>query len=192
MQDPVTRMLCMDINALASKIVAMLGQTHESVLAAGSLASAAYILSGDVSSLEEPDTPPARSRQAPAMPPPMATLPNPGGLDVADLARAVATRLGGNKAVVAPDPEDQPSLADKWSGPLPSLNGKSKRQTRSAAKPEAKIPVAAPGSLCRCGEPVNEHPRAKNLPPDSKGRPVFVICGSTMVHCVPSDSEIEP
>lgn len=188
MQDTIVRMLCMDINALAQKIVAVLGQTHESVLAAGSLASAAYILSGDVSSLEEPDTPPARSRQAPAM----ATLPNPGGLDVDTLARAVAARMGGNKAVVAADPEDQPSIMDKWSGPLPSLNGKAKKSSRAAATPD-KIPVASPTALCpQCKEPVNEHARAKNVPPDSKGRPAFVICGSKMVRCVLSDSEIEP
>jgi len=199
----------MDVDALAKKILAVMGQTNESVLAAGSLAAAAYILSGDSSALEDdPEPQPVRrqSRQAlrapvaPHVPP---SLSNPNGLDVASLAQQLALRMRANdpnrgndqgQGVVESDPSDQPSLVDKWAGPLPSLNGKSKksRPAPAVAAPakKTKIPVAPPDAVCpQCQDPINSHPKAKNVRSDSQNRPCYVICDGRFVYCERSHEE---
>jgi hypothetical protein len=146
--DKIVELICMDIDSLSRKILELLPTSQESVLAAGSLKAASYILKG-----ESADPAPSRRQVASQV----ASRDNQ--LDMESLTQKVAARL------------DQPvDLAKQWSG-TPLANGRSPRK-------KSAQPIAAPNSLCPgCEERVAGHPVVTAAGSDPKGRSLVQLCG---------------
>ncbi len=169
----------MDIDSLSRKVVELLPNSQETILAAGLLAAASHILRG-AESAREFVPPPLFNGQSSA---------NPGNLDIAAIAQAIATRMspgipvppGSQVPVGIPSPPPR-SLAHEMAGPLPSL----RRRPAPRSKPQP-IPVVSPRAKCPdCGDEVaTSHPRDKNIGQDPEGRVVYVLCSQERVRCEP-------
>ncbi len=167
MQDKIAQMICMDLDALASKVVNLLPESKERVLASGLLVAAAHIL-GSRSPTAQPAQPIPDFNQA--------------NQDVAGIAAAIAQRMGVDPSQLQPPAR---SLSKEWSGPLPHLNNSTK--TKAKAKPQAIPHVPATAKCPGCGDPVGDHPRDKNFDIDINQRAVLILCDQTRVRCVPTD-----
>lgn len=172
MESKVASLILMDIDSLSKKVVELLPQGQETILAAGLLAAAAHILRAcsPVNTAANGYVP--EQQWAPA-------ISNPGGLDIAAIAQLVASRM----APVA-IPASPRSLAHEMAGPLPSLGARRKPAPRS--KPQV-IPIVSPRAKCPdCGDEVaTHHPRDKTIGSDPEGRAVFVLCSQKRVRCEP-------
>ncbi len=184
-------MILMDIDLLSRKVVELLPHGQETILAAGLLAAAAHILraSKNVNSagsgngpittglgLDETGLGHGTSWITPA---PLNPMPNPGSLDIAAIAQAIAARMTPVSVPASPR-----SLAHEMAGPLPSLHTRRKPAPRSKPQP---IPVVSPRAKCPdCGDEVaTHHPRDKTIGSDPEGRAVFVLCSQKRVRCEP-------
>ncbi len=159
----------MDLDALASKVVNLLPESKERVLASGLLVAAAHIL---------------QAHSSPAQPAQRIDADNPANLDVSSIANAIAQRMGVTDLSQLQPPTR--SLSQEWSGPLPHLNSTG---TKAKAKPKAKpIPIVRASDACpSCGDPASDHPRDKNFDIDTNQRAVLILCDQTRVRCVPTD-----
>jgi hypothetical protein len=137
--------ICLDIDALARKIVERLPDSQATVFAAGSLAMAVYVLrlsmggqvpqgnqpqsmQGYQPQLQQPQQAQYYQPAVPVGPPVPSVAHNPGGLDIASIAQQIAERMAlleGPRQVpdqLQPQSQPQRNLANEWAGPLPTLH----------------------------------------------------------------------
>ena len=189
MDPKIVELLCIDIQAKSDSLIPLLGQSENVVLASGLLRAATHLLRGPAGGSYQPQItsyqpqayqaqPPAY--QAPPAPHQLPPMENPAGMDMAQVAAMVASRLGIDpSAANPPSPVPAPggvNLADKWAGPLPSRNGQAPRDKIYAAKPDSECPI--------CHDLVAEHAVFKNVPIDSKGRSLVKMCDGRKVRVV--------
>jgi hypothetical protein len=209
-QTQTVEYICLDIDAIARKIVERLPDSQATVFAAGSLAMAVYVLrlaASGQSQGYQPRVPQGYQAQAqqpqqgPAILPMPVVAHNPGSLDVSAIAQQVAERMrlldqsvdqSQSQAQIQPR-----NLANTWAGPLPTLhpnpasgslprNGVGTATGRSVVREALKVKVVDPTFVCQdCGGTVYDHAKERHAPYDAKGRAVYMLCGNRRVRCEP-------